>query len=75
MEIEHFVRLITIFAVGIGVIFFVISIFFGYNWFSAVIFLIGIITANVPEGLLPTLTVSVCPCVSVCVHVGMCVHA
>eukprot|EP00731_Ephydatia_muelleri_P011631 Em0006g525a len=57
VEIEHFVRLITIFAVGIGIIFFVISIFFGYNWFSAIIFLIGIITANVPEGLLPTLTV------------------
>jgi len=49
--------------VGIGVIFFVLSIFFGYNWFDAIIFLIGIITANVPEGLLPTLTVSVRVCV------------
>ena len=58
VEIEHFIRLITVFAVGIGVVFFIIAIFFGYNWFNALIFLIGIITANVPEGLLPTLTVS-----------------
>merc|ERR1711910_314274 len=29
----------------------------GYNWLDAVIFLIGIIVANVPEGLLATVTV------------------
>ena len=39
IETLHFVNLITIIAVGIGIIFFVISIFFGYNWFSAVIYI------------------------------------
>jgi len=29
----------------------------GYHWLEAVIFLIGIIVANVPEGLLATVTV------------------
>merc|ERR1712025_910282 len=34
-----------------------IAFILGYNWLDAVIFLIGIIVANVPEGLLATVTV------------------
>merc|ERR1719481_925520 len=45
-EIAHFIHIIT------GVAFIL-----GYNWLDAVIFLIGIIVANVPEGLLATVTV------------------
>lgn len=45
-------------AVFLGVTFFVLSIILGYSWLEAVIFLIGIIVANVPEGLLATVTVS-----------------
>ena len=30
----------------------------GYNWYTAIVFIIGIIVANVPEGLLATVTVS-----------------
>lgn len=56
-EIEHFIHLITGVAVFLGVTFFVVAIFLGYNWLDAVIFLIGIIVANVPEGLLATVTV------------------
>merc|ERR1711971_966242 len=37
--------------------FFIIAFILGYNWLDAVIFLIGIIVANVPEGLLATVTV------------------
>uniref|UniRef100_A0A8C9T326 Sodium/potassium-transporting ATPase subunit alpha n=1 Tax=Scleropages formosus TaxID=113540 RepID=A0A8C9T326_SCLFO len=56
-EIEHFIHLITGVAVFLGVTFFILSIVLGYTWLEAVIFLIGIIVANVPEGLLATVTV------------------
>ncbi|XP_078276897.1 sodium/potassium-transporting ATPase subunit alpha-2 [Rhinoraja longicauda] len=57
MEIEHFIHIITGVAVFLGVSFFVLSLILGYTWLEAVIFLIGIIVANVPEGLLATVTV------------------
>ncbi|XP_022346433.1 sodium/potassium-transporting ATPase subunit alpha-4 [Enhydra lutris kenyoni] len=57
VEIEHFIHLITAVAVFLGVTFFGLSIILGYGWLEAVIFLIGIIVANVPEGLLATVTV------------------
>lgn len=58
MEIEHFIHLITGVAVFLGVTFFILSLILEYTWLEAVIFLIGIIVANVPEGLLATVTVS-----------------
>lgn len=58
IEIEHFIHIITGVAVFLGVSFFVLSLILGYGWLEAVIFLIGIIVANVPEGLLATVTVS-----------------
>ncbi|XP_056610068.1 sodium/potassium-transporting ATPase subunit alpha-1b [Triplophysa dalaica] len=57
IEIEHFIHIITGVAVLLGVSFFVLSLALGYSWLEAVIFLIGIIVANVPEGLLATVTV------------------
>ena len=57
-EIHHFIKLITGVAVVLGVSFFILAFVFGYFWLDAVIFLIGIIVANVPEGLLATVTVS-----------------
>jgi sodium/potassium-transporting ATPase subunit alpha-1 len=56
-EIEHFIHIITGVAVFLGITFFAIAILLDYNWLDAVIFLIGIIVANVPEGLLATVTV------------------
>merc|ERR1712198_198901 len=56
-EIAHFIHLITGVAVFLGVTFFIIAFILGYNWLDAVIFLIGVIVANVPEGLLATVTV------------------
>merc|ERR1712179_179878 len=56
-EIEHFIHIITGVAVFLGVTFFIVSLILGYKWLDAVIFLIGIIVANVPEGLLATVTV------------------
>ncbi|XP_078512497.1 sodium/potassium-transporting ATPase subunit alpha-1 isoform X2 [Lissotriton helveticus] len=57
IEIEHFIHIITGVAVFLGVSFFVLSLILEYSWLEAVIFLIGIIVANVPEGLLATVTV------------------
>ena len=42
----------------IGVIFFALGFVVGYSVITNVIFMIGIIVANVPEGLLLTVTVS-----------------
>ncbi|VDO99851.1 unnamed protein product [Soboliphyme baturini] len=56
-ELAHFIRIITGVAVFLGVTFFVISLIMEYYWLDAVVFLIGIIVANVPEGLLATVTV------------------
>ncbi|XP_029434451.1 sodium/potassium-transporting ATPase subunit alpha-1 [Rhinatrema bivittatum] len=57
IEIEHFIHIITGVAVFLGVSFFILSLILEYTWLEAVIFLIGIIVANVPEGLLATVTV------------------
>uniref|UniRef100_A0A3P9M0U1 Sodium/potassium-transporting ATPase subunit alpha n=1 Tax=Oryzias latipes TaxID=8090 RepID=A0A3P9M0U1_ORYLA len=57
IEIEHFIHIITGVAIFTGVTFFILSLLLGYGWLEAVIFLIGIIVANVPEGLLATVTV------------------
>jgi len=56
-EIEHFIHLITGVAVFLGISFFIIAFALGYHWLTAVVFLIGIIVANVPEGLIATVTV------------------
>lgn len=68
-EIEHFIQIITGVAVFLGVSFFILSIILGYSWLEAVIFLIGIIVANVPEGLLATVTVRT-PAFSLCFSVS-----
>ncbi|XP_039648588.1 sodium/potassium-transporting ATPase subunit alpha-1-like [Perca fluviatilis] len=57
IEIAHFINIITGVAIILGVTFCVLSLVLGYGWLEAIIFLIGIIVANVPEGLLPTVTV------------------
>uniref|UniRef100_A0A8C6XNM9 Sodium/potassium-transporting ATPase subunit alpha n=1 Tax=Naja naja TaxID=35670 RepID=A0A8C6XNM9_NAJNA len=58
LEIEHFVHIVAGVAISIGVIFFIIAVSMHYHVLESVIFLIGIIVANVPEGLLATVTVS-----------------
>ncbi|XP_045626280.2 sodium/potassium-transporting ATPase subunit alpha isoform X1 [Procambarus clarkii] len=56
-EINHFIHIITSVAVFLGVGFCLIAFMMGYHWLDAIVFLIGIIVANVPEGLLATVTV------------------
>nr|CAD7423200.1 unnamed protein product [Timema monikensis] len=56
-EIHQFIRLITALACCLGITFFVVAFILGYHWLDAVVFLIGVIVGNVPEGLLATVTV------------------
>ncbi len=58
-ELKHVTRFVTILAVGLGIAFFVIGVKLGgLSPASGFLFAIGIIVANVPEGLLPTLTLA-----------------
>jgi sodium/potassium-transporting ATPase subunit alpha len=57
-ELSYFVRRITWLAIGIGLAFFAIGFFIGNPFWINLIFAIGIIVANVPEGLLPTVTLA-----------------
>ena len=57
-EIENFIHLITALALFLGVVFFAFSLARGDYWIDSVVFFIGILVANVPEGLLITVTVA-----------------
>jgi sodium/potassium-transporting ATPase subunit alpha len=56
-EINHFVHLIAGVAIFMGVLFFCLGFAVGTYWASNIAFMIGIIVANVPEGLLITVTI------------------
>ncbi len=57
-EITALSRIIAALAVGIGCLVFVTGAFIGLPTRVSLIFAIGIIVANVPEGLLPTVTLA-----------------
>jgi calcium-translocating P-type ATPase len=57
-EIARLSRLVAIFAAALGLIFFAIGTALGLPFWANAMFAIGIIVANVPEGLLPTVTLS-----------------
>lgn len=57
-ELRYFIRVISSIAMVLGILFFVIGHTIGNSFWSNLIFAIGIIVANVPEGLLPTVTLS-----------------
>ncbi len=58
LEIVRLSRLIALISVSLGVVFFLIGRSMGLSFWENFIFAIGIIVANVPEGLLPTVTLS-----------------
>jgi len=57
-EIHHFIIIISAIAIFLGVLFFLIGVGKGTPIISNLVFCIGIIVANVPEGLLATVTVA-----------------
>jgi sodium/potassium-transporting ATPase subunit alpha len=56
-ELEHFIHLVTVLAFIFGFSFFFISLGLGYQVVDSFVFLIGLVIANVPEGLMACLTV------------------
>ncbi|HEX9180513.1 MAG TPA: cation-transporting P-type ATPase, partial [Burkholderiales bacterium] len=57
-EIARLSRVVAGIAAVLGAVFFIIGQFLGLPFWENFIFAIGIIVANVPEGLLPTVTLS-----------------
>ncbi|RWS04851.1 sodium/potassium-transporting ATPase subunit alpha-like protein, partial [Dinothrombium tinctorium] len=56
-DINRFINFITFAAIFFGATFSITSLCLGYTWLGASVFFISLIVANVPEGLLPTVTV------------------
>lgn len=65
-ELGHFIKIISVIAIILGILFFLGGFFLQYNQTRNIetalllnlVFAIGIIVANVPEGLLPTVTLT-----------------
>lgn len=57
-ELNYFIKIISSIAIVLGISFFAVSVAIGKGEISSLIFAIGIIVANVPEGLLPTVTLA-----------------
>ncbi len=57
-EIQRIVRTLAFGSVGVGAVFFAVSLLVGIAWRDAFLFAVGITVALVPEGLLPTVTLS-----------------
>jgi calcium-translocating P-type ATPase len=57
-EITRLSRLVAVFASVLGGVFFAAGFYLGLPFWANLMFAIGIIVANVPEGLLPTVTLS-----------------
>lgn len=57
-ETAHMVRTLSIIACTMGVGFFIFGVVTGKSLWTNLVFMMGIIVANVPEGLLPTFTLS-----------------
>jgi len=57
-DIKQFIFIVSGIAIFLGITFFILGMAMGYELITGVIFAIGIIVANVPEGLLVTVTVA-----------------
>ncbi len=57
-ELNHFIKIISAIAIFLGVTFFILAFLIQDVFLASLIFAIGIIVANVPEGLLPTVTLA-----------------
>jgi len=58
LEIIRITRILTLAALLVGGVFFVLGVLSGQGWLVAAIFALSLIVANVPEGMLPTITLS-----------------
>ncbi len=58
LEIIRITRILTLAALLVGGVFFLLGILSGQGFLIAAIFALSLIVANVPEGMLPTITLS-----------------
>ncbi len=58
LELRRIVRVVASVALGIAALFFLVSLLVGIEWRDSFLFAIGVAVALVPEGLLPTVTLS-----------------
>jgi sodium/potassium-transporting ATPase subunit alpha len=56
IEMDRFIMIMTVRSIVFGGLFFVLSLLMHYAWTDAIFFVIGIVVANVPEGLAVTFT-------------------
>lgn len=61
-EISRFMRYVSVWALSLGIFIAVASLALGYPFIQTIVFVIGIIVANIPEGkiLLKTVYIAVC---------------
>ena len=57
-ELDRFILIISVISIIMGIFFFMMGVILNYPFITCLIFGIGIIVANVPEGLLATVTVA-----------------
>lgn len=57
-EIRKVTRLIAAISIGIGLAFFGLGVLIGQSFWENFVFAVGLLVANVPEGLLPTVTLA-----------------
>ncbi|KAF8362593.1 catp-4 [Pristionchus pacificus] len=55
-EIDRFVKISAIIALFVGIVFAVLAAVHGSTWIKSVIYFIGMVVANVPEGIVCTVT-------------------
>ncbi len=57
-QIRRVAYLIAAVAIGVGIAFLPLGVYAGLSWPEALVFAVGLLAANVPEGLLPTITLA-----------------
>ena len=57
-ELRHVTRFVAVLSIGMGVAFFLVAGTLGMGFEDRFVFAVGVMVANVPEGLLPTVTLS-----------------
>ena len=57
-EVSTFMHIVTVSAVVIAVILFIVAYLVGYHWMDAILYMIGIIVSIVPEGMLALVTIA-----------------
>jgi len=57
-EVSQFMHIVSTSAVALGCFLFIVAFLLGYHWIDAILFLIGVIVASVPEGMLAIVTIA-----------------